>query len=58
LAKKSNSAAFQPCPIGSPSLPPGAAYDYSSYDADVYRRELDEHGSIFNVKLGVHLAGG
>jgi len=33
-----------------------AAYDYSSYDADVYRRELDEHRSIFDVKLGVPLS--
>ncbi len=56
LGKKSNSGTFQPCPMGSPALSPDAPYDLSSYQADIYSLELEEHASIFGVELGMPVA--
>ena len=52
LGKGSNSALFEPCPIGSPHLPEGAPYDLSCYAADVLAAELEGHPEIFDVELG------
>jgi len=52
LGKKSNSATFQPCPVGSPALSRSASYDYSSYEAAIYELELREHPGLFSVDLG------
>ena len=52
LGKRSNSALFQPCPIGSPHLPEGSPYDLSCYAADVYAAELEAYPEIFDVELG------
>ena len=55
LAKNSNSATFQPCPIGhplAPSVPSEAPYDYSSYWVEVYEAELQAYPEIFDIELG------
>jgi hypothetical protein len=57
LGKSSNSALFEPCPIGSPYLPEGAAYDLSCYTADIYAAELEAYPEIFEVELGVATGG-
>ena len=57
LGKSSNSALFEPCPVGSPHLPETAPYDLSCYNADVYAAELEGHPEIFDVELGAATGG-
>ena len=57
LGKRSNSALFQPCPMGSPHLPDGAPYDLSCFAADVYAAELEAYPEIFEVEMGPAMGG-
>jgi hypothetical protein len=56
LGKESNSATFQPMPVGHPELPPDAPYDLSSYWVGVYEAELNNYPEIFDVRLGDAIA--